>query len=532
MVTLQLAVDSQNAVQGTGAIARELERMGRVAQDASQRVDQLEGNLSQFAKEMEASRKAAEALQNENRRLSDQLRNTQQALQGGADKAAQFQRAAGALNEVSQVGQRVRLLGEEVRNLGSGFSTTSGVLNTFALGLTDIAQISSKASGGFGGLVTLLRANPLLAAAGVLTAIATAMGLFGDKTSETNDKLKQQVDLLDQIRQSQQTFRERARLESANLLLGIESKPGERERTIALALRDEALRLGNAGGAVPLSELAKVLGEAGLPTRRNYVAELMELGAPRSALTFRPGLGQTFQGQEQPVDITGRFVEQYLLEQARIQLEAARKLEASSQSLENAVQRSQQPGGAGGQDIVATLTGEAFGPPVGPGGRRFTPEEVEAIRASRRRPSDVFRDRREPEFAGVSQADRLAQFEASTQRSISGTAILTEAERKAAFEQAKQELIEFEERFENLKSLGADVGTAVGNAFFSITNGAASARQALAALLQQFVAIAQQRAVAGFANAVSNSFGSLAGQRPAGDASGVAAGQPVVDPRN
>jgi hypothetical protein len=515
MVTLQLAVDSQGAVQGTSAIAREFERLGRQSQEAAQRVDQLEGNLSQFAKEMEASRKAAEALQNENRRLSDQLRNTQQALQGGADKAAQFQRAAGALNEVSQVGQRVRLLGEEVRNLGSGFSTTSGVLNTFALGLTDIAQISSKASGGFGGLVTLLRANPLLAAAGVLTAIATAMGLFGDKTSETNDKLKQQVDLLEQIRQSQQTFRDRARLESANLLLGIESKPGERERTIALALRDEALRLGNAGGTVPLSELAKVLGEAGLPTRRDYVAELMELGVPRSALFVR-GATETFRGDTAPLDIPGRFVEQYLLEQARIQLEAARKLEASSQSLENAVQRSQQPGGAGGQDIVGTLTGEAFGPPLGPGGRRFTPEEVEAIRASRRRPSDVFRDRREPEFAGVSQADRLAQFEASTQRSISGTAILTEAERKAAFEQAKQELIEFEERFENLKSLGADVGTAVGNAFFSITNGAASARQALAALLQQFVAIAQQRAVAGFANAVGNSFGSLAGQRPAG----------------
>ena len=512
MVTLQVAVDSTSGVQGSQAITRELERMGRQAQESAQRVDQLEGNLAQFAKEAEASRKAAEALANDNRKLVDQLKSTQQALQGSSDKAAQFQRAAGALNEVSQVGQRVRLLGEEVRNLGSGFSSTSSVLNTFALGLTDVAQISSRASGGFGGLVALLRANPLLAAAGVLTAIATAMGLFGDKTSETNDKLKQQVDLLDQIRQSQQTFRDRARLESANLLLGIESKPGERERTIALALRDEALRLGNAGGTVPLSELAKVLGEAGLPTRRNYVAEMMELGAPRSALTFRRGFGQTFQGEEQPTELPGRFVEQYLLEQARIQLDAARKLESGAQALENAVQRSKQPGGDTGADIVAALSGEPQGPPAP--GRRFTAEEVAAIRASRRRPSDVFRDAREPEYAGVSQADRLAQFETSTQRSISGAAIMTEAERKASFEQAKQELIEFEERFQSLKSLGQDVGTSVGNAFFSITNGAATARQALAALLQQFLAIAQQRAVAGFANAVSNSFGSLAGDKP------------------
>jgi hypothetical protein len=515
MVTLQLAVDSTGAVQGTQAISREFERLGQQATSSAQRVDQLETNLGQMAKEFEASRKAAQAFENENRRLQDSLRNTQAALQGNADKAAQFQRAAGALNEVTQVGQRVKLLGEEVRNLGSGFSSASSVLNTFALGLTDVAQISSRAQGGFGGLVGLLRANPLLAAAGVLTAIATAMGLFGDKTAETNDKLKQQADLLEQIRQSQQTFREKARLESANLLLGIESKPGERERTIALALRDEALRLGNAGGNIPLSELQRVLGEAGLPSRRDFVSEFTELGFPRSMMTFQPGYGQTGRAgaEQQPLDVSARLVQEYLLEQARIQIEAARKLETSAQSLDNAVQRSKQPGGDTQGDIVTALSGELQGPPTA-GSRRLTAEEKAAIRASRTRPSDVFRDAREPEYAGLSQAERLAQFETSTQRSISGAAIMTEAERKAAFEQAKQELIEFEERFESLKSLGQDVGTSVGNAFFAITNGAASARQALAALLQQFVAIAQQRAVAGFANAVSNSFGAAAGKSP------------------
>jgi hypothetical protein len=65
---------------------------------------------------------------------------------------------------------------------------------------------------------------------------------------------------------------------------------------------------------------------------------------------------------------------------------------------------------------------------------------------------------------------------------------------------------------QQLKSLGQDVGTAIGSAFFSIVNGAANARQALAGLLQQFVAIAQQRAIQGVANSIGNVFGSTVTQ--------------------
>lgn len=504
MVTLQLAVDSTGAVTGTQAISREFERLGQQATSSAQRVDQLETNLGQMAKEFEASRKAAQAFENENRRLQDSLRNTQAALQGNADKAAQFQRAAGALNEVTQVGQRVKLLGEEVRNLGSGFSSASSVLNTFALGLTDVAQISSRAQGGFGGLVALLRANPLLAAAGVLTAIATAMGLFGDKTAETNDKLKQQADLLEQIRQSQQTFRERARLESANLLIGIESKPGERERTIALALRDEALRLGNAGGNIPLSELQRVLGEVGLPSRRDFVSEFSEMGFPRSMMTFQPGYGQTGRAgaERQPLDVSGRLVEEYLLNVARQQLEAAKKLEASSQNLDTAVR-------AGGAGVAAPGADQAPG---------FTgilnARQIAALQRQAQRPIGP---QPGPDYMTPEQmAAYTKQFAPPT--------VLADPE---ALQRGQEELERFNERLREMKSLGQEAGTAIGNAFFSIVNGAGTARQALAALLQQFVAIAQQRAVAGFANAVSNSFGKAVGNAP-----GVSDGDTVSDPRN
>ena len=75
-----------------------------------------------------------------------------------------------------------------------------------------------------------------------------------------------------------------------------------------------------------------------------------------------------------------------------------------------------------------------------------------------------------------------------------------------------EELDRLNERLQQLKSLGQDVGQAIGGAFFSIVNGAANARQALAALLQQFVAIAQQRAIQGIANSFGNAFAASAPQ--------------------
>jgi heat-inducible transcriptional repressor len=74
-------------------------------------------------------------------------------------------------------------------------------------------------------------------------------------------------------------------------------------------------------------------------------------------------------------------------------------------------------------------------------------------------------------------------------------------------------LREIEEQLQSLKSLGQDVGSAIGSAFFSIVNGAANARQALAGLLQQFVAIAQQRAIQGIANSLGNAFGASTAQQ-------------------
>lgn len=86
---------------------------------------------------------------------------------------------------------------------------------------------------------------------------------------------------------------------------------------------------------------------------------------------------------------------------------------------------------------------------------------------------------------------------------------------EVAIQQAEKRVAEFNERMRELKALGQDVGTAIGSAFFSIVNGAANARQALAALLQQFVAIAQQRAIQGIANSFGNAFAASAPQAAA-----------------
>lgn len=94
-----------------------------------------------------------------------------------------------------------------------------------------------------------------------------------------------------------------------------------------------------------------------------------------------------------------------------------------------------------------------------------------------------------------------------------------DTQRQQEFMQQQQELQQqamekWREKFEELRSLGQDVGTAIGNSLFQAFT---SPRAALAGLIQQFQAIAQQLAVRGISNAIGNAFGStIEQQRPEG----------------
>lgn len=171
MTILKLAIDASQAKQGAREVEQAVDQVGRSAERAGKAVDAA-------AKEIGRS------------------------LDTQADRAKNFTKTVEAVGEVTQISQRVRLLGEEVRNLGSGMSSAASIGQTLSGALIDIAQISGKVEGGFAGFIALLRANPLLVAATVIGGIATAMSLFSGETKDANDELKRQIELQDQLRKT------------------------------------------------------------------------------------------------------------------------------------------------------------------------------------------------------------------------------------------------------------------------------------------------------------------------------------------
>jgi hypothetical protein len=424
---------------------------------------------------------AGKAVENASRQIDNASRVIATSTADASAKTQRFQAGVSALGEATQINNRVRLLGEAVRDLGSGFSNASTVTSVFAQGLVDVAQVSARAGGSFRGLITILAANPLLAAAGVLSAIATAMALFGSSTANTNEKLKEQIEL--QKKLAEQT-REYTSVVERNISL----------RQAGFEIDEKQARLTRATQLVDLSLIVR--------QRREVPGQALQ-GYPVAELAQLAGVSQEDISSRRPNYVQGpQFIPQVTPQSAeRILLDIARDMRSSAESLgrlelapgftgilnERQIQSlvERRRGRAGGlvgptaPDYLQPYSGTALptvservgyeqpiGPSVGPD--FLTPEQREAY---------------QKRFAPIGY-----EMEARRQK------------------ETREELRKLGEDLERLKSLGQDVGTAIGNAFFSIVNGAANARQALAALAQQFVLIAQQRAVQGVANALGNAF--------------------------
>ena len=95
MTILKLAIDASGARQGAREFETASEQVGRSAQKAGSAVDIYFGPSS----------------------------TTSKAFEDSGKKASNFAKTVEAVGEVTQVSQRVRLLGEEVRNLGSGMGS-------------------------------------------------------------------------------------------------------------------------------------------------------------------------------------------------------------------------------------------------------------------------------------------------------------------------------------------------------------------------------------------------------------------------
>lgn len=432
MTILKLAIDATQAKQGAREVEQAVDQVGRSAERAGKAVDA--------------------AAQTVGRSLDSQ-----------AERAKNFSKTVEAVGEVTQISQRVRLLGEEVRNLGSGMGSAASIGQTLSGALIDIAQISGKVEGGFSGFIGLLRANPLLVAATVIGGIATAMSLFSGETKNANEELKRQIELQDQLRKTSVDLATQIQRNEDLARVGFGIDQQEQQYLRARRIAETATALSGQPGFQSFADLQAL---TGLDEQ-----QLRNL-APRGGIQQQT---QRFESNVQGTRIVTTDVGLTNEAARRVLLLLAENIKTNADLLQPGIQ------GATGpltQAEVQAIQQQQYGPPAALAGGAMTPEQLAAYQAQFKAPGYEMRVAEEQERARL-----LAE-----------------------------ELDRLNERLQQLKSLGQDVGTAIGGAFFSIVNGAANARQALAALLQQFVAIAQQRAIQGIANSIGNAFGSTVGQ--------------------
>lgn len=422
MTILKLAIDASAARQGAQEVVTAVDQVGRSAERAGRAVD------------------------NVTKQVTD-------GLTAQSNKAKDFGRTVEAVGEVTQVTGRIKLLGEEVRNLGSGMGSAASVGNLLAGSLVDIAQISGKVEGGFGGFVNLLKANPLLLAATVIGGIATAMSLFSDTTDEANSSLKEQIELQEQLRKTSVDLATQFQRNADLAQIGFPVDQQEQQLLRARRIAEVATSLKGQTGFQTFADLRALTG---------LDEQQLRILAPAGGIQQQT---QRFESNVQGTRIVTTDVGLTNEAARRVLLLLAENIKTNADLLPSG------PTGGTGPLTAAEIAQRQAGGPIGP----------------------------QPGPAQLAGED-LARY----QQGFAAPGI--ELIRRDA-ELAKEELRELEERLQSLKSLGQDVGTAIGSAFFSIVNGAANARQALAGLLQQFVAIAQQRAIQGIANSLGNAFG-------------------------
>jgi hypothetical protein len=430
MTILKLAIDSSAARQGAQEVVTAVDQVGRSAERAGRAVDTV------------------------TKQVTD-------GLTAQTNRAKDFGRTVEAVGEVTQVTGRIKLLGEEVRNLGSGMGSAASVGNLLAGSLVDIAQISGKVEGGFGGFVNLLKANPLLLAATVIGGIATAMSLFSDTTDEANSSLKEQIELQEQLRKTSVDLATQFQRNADLAQIGFPVDQQEQQLLRARRIAEVATSLKGQTGFQTFADLRSLTG---------LDEQQLRILAPTGGIEQQT---QRFESKEQGTRIVTTDVGLTNEAARRVLLLLAENIKTNADFL--------TPGPTGGTGPLtaaeiaqrqAAARFDGIGPPA--------PSPMTA--AERERYQMGFRN------PGADMIQRDAEL-------------------------ATEKLRELEEQLQSLKSLGQDVGSAIGSAFFSIVNGAANARQALAALLQQFVAIAQQRAIQGIANSVGNAFGASAQQQ-------------------
>lgn len=157
MATLELAIDATKAQQGA-----------QVAQQAFVQVQKAAEGASQAA-----------------------AKTGQAVADSGAKMNAAFQATGGSIQIAGGIAQTAKAFGE--LNIQAGLFNSSRLLLEIGKTASDFRELASGVtgvSGAFGTLSAIVKANPLLAAATAIGAIATALSLFTKETKEATSAYK------------------------------------------------------------------------------------------------------------------------------------------------------------------------------------------------------------------------------------------------------------------------------------------------------------------------------------------------------
>ena len=123
------------------------------------------------------------------KRVQTAAEGTGKAVQeAGTKMSAAFQATGGSIQIAGGLAQTAKAFGE--LNVQAGLFNSSRLLLEIGKTAQDFRELASGVtgvSGAFGVLTTIIKANPLLAAATAIGAIASAIGLFASETKKATD---------------------------------------------------------------------------------------------------------------------------------------------------------------------------------------------------------------------------------------------------------------------------------------------------------------------------------------------------------
>lgn len=432
-----------------------------------------------------------------------------QAKVGGNNLSAAFGATGGALG----VSRGLAGIGDGFRNANSGmalFSASQALLDIGRLG-SDMGAVSSAtgaAGGAFSKLGAIIKANPLLAIAGVIAGAAAAMSLFGKETAKAAtefDKLAEAQRVAGLSEETKSFLGINTASARGQTLGGIEKFAGTiGDSKNPLFGKNFSLRDLAKGSGQPLGDVFGALGDSGGSLLRGTTTYNKFTGGGGQAGRFETRSRALTEDEQSKVLIGDREVSPDVARLILRKLYGDLRDSIEEQSKSESATAAGGPGSAIGPEVTAYY-GEAYGP-LSPGGEVAQLQKIARQRAALAPgigPGSVGN-------SGIGDGVNFGQVN----NDFSGARL---KEQETSFfagqsEAAARSADQASRRMDELIRQGERFGSTIGDAFFNVASGAQGLRQAIAAIVSDLARAGARNGFAALFGQMSKGFGQTAVQ--------------------